>query len=248
MGVRLLAALAAPILISGCVHEVARFTPQGDQEAIYRDGNPAIVSRKAGSIVMAAPASRQFQVGQRPVYVIGVYNLGGAPMNFAMNGVAARQLKSGQVDRELKVYTYEQLVAEEKAKQFAAGVLLVLAAGINAASAANAGHYSGRATVHGPGGTRHVSYSGYSPTANAIAQARAGAQNEAMIGNAIQQGQFKLASLEQGVLKDNTMMPGEWYGGQLHFDAPYDGERKYRISIQVGPDVHEIDVAHESVS
>jgi hypothetical protein len=41
------------------------------------------------------------------------------------------------------------------------------------------------------------------------------------------------------VLKDNTLMPGEWYGGLLHFDAPVsDGERSYRILIEVGPDRH----------
>src|SRR5690606_10465148 len=134
MGVRVLAAVAAAMAASGCVHEVARFTPQAGQEAIYRDGNPAIVSRKPGSIVMIQPASRQFQVGQRPVYVVGIYNLGAAPLNFAMRGVAAQQLKGAEVDRELKVYTYGQLVAEEKAKQFIGAVLVGLAAGANAAA------------------------------------------------------------------------------------------------------------------
>jgi len=248
MGVRLSAAIAAAFLISGCVHEVARFTPQGDQQAIYRDGNPAIVSRKAGSIVMVQPASRQFQVGVRPVYVVGIYNLGAAPLNFAMRGVAAHQIRNGQVDRDLKVYTFEQLVAEEKARQFVVGLLTVVTVGANAAAAANSGHYTAHGTVYGRGGPRHVTVSGYSPTANAINQARAASQNEAMVGNVIEQGRHNLASLEQGVLKDNTMMPGEWYGGQLHIDPVLEGDRKFRISIQVGPDVHEIDVAHESVT
>lgn len=248
MVARFLAVIAAALFVSGCVHEVARFAPQAGQEAIYRDGNPAIISRKAGSIVLVQPASRQFQVGQRPVYVVGIYNLSNAPLNFTMRGVAAQQMRNGQIAQDLKIYTYEQLVAEERTRQVIGAILVGAAAGLNAAAAANSGHYSGRATVQGPYGTRHVTYSGYSPTANAINQARASAQNEVMIGNAIADGQHRLASLEQDVLKDNTLMPQEWYGGQLHFDPPLDGDRKFRLSIQVGGEIHEIDVAHESVT
>ena len=57
---------------------------------------------------------------------------------------------------------------------------------------------------------------GYSPTAAAIAQSNASAQNAEMISDVIERGQANLATLEHAVIKDNTVMPGEWYGGQLH--------------------------------
>jgi hypothetical protein len=44
-----------------------------------------------------------------------------------------------------------------------------------------------------------------------------------MIASTIQQGQLNLATLERAVIKDNTLMPGEWYGGQLHLQPPESG-------------------------
>ena len=69
----------------------------------------------------------------------------------------------------------------------------------------------------------------YSPTAAAIAQGNAAAQNDAMFAATIERGQQNMAQLEQAVIKDNTLMPGEWYGGQLHIfaaDEPSVGKSK----------------------
>lgn len=48
------------------------------------------------------------------------------------------------------------------------------------------------------------------------------------------------------MIKDNTLMPGEWYGGQLHLAPPTDqggGPKTYTIVITVGTERHVIDVA-----
>ena len=77
---------------------------------------------------------------------------------------------------------------------------------------------------------------GYSPTAAAIAQSNASAQNAEMISDVIERGQANLA---------NTVMPGEWYGGQLHIQ-PLAGDssmKNYTITVQVGSDRHEISIA-----
>jgi len=55
-----------------------------------------------------------------------------------------------------------------------------------------------------------------------------------------------VAVLELAVIKDNTMMPGEWYGGQLHITPPTDqggGPKTYTIVITVGTDRHVIDIS-----
>jgi hypothetical protein len=52
--------------------------------------------------------------------------------------------------------------------------------------------------------------------------------------------------LEQAVIKDNTLMSGEWYGGQLHIQPLIsEGEptKTYSITIRVGADRHEIQIA-----
>lgn len=241
-------ALAA--LVSSCASmETARFQARSGQEAMVRDGQPAIVSRKANSLVIVRPASRQFQAGRRPVYVVGMYNLTKAPLQYATSNTTVEQQIAGQGTQALRVYTYEELVAEERNRQVAQALIVGLAAGANAMSTANAGRYSGNATVYGARGPYNVSYSGYDPTAAAIAQSRVAAQNDAMIANTIETGQRNLAGLEQSVMKDNTLLPGEWYGGQLHFDPPSgDSGKSYTINIQLGRDLHQIEVAHVSAS
>jgi hypothetical protein len=48
-------------------------------------------------------------------------------------------------------------------------------------------------------------------------------------------------------MKDNTLMPGEVYGGQLHIDRPSsDGGKAYSITVYVGPDRHDLSVRQGS--
>ncbi len=85
----------------------------------------------------------------------------------------------------------------------------------------------------------------YSPTAAAVAQNNAAVQNDAMVAATVESGQRNMAVLEQSVIKDNTLMPGEWYGGQLHLAPPTDQadeQKSYTIVITVGSDRHVIDV------
>ena len=106
-----------------------------------------------------------------------------------------------------------------------------------AASQAGYGHYT---TPSGRTGTF------YSPTAASIAQGNAAAQNDAMIEATVENGQRNMVVLEQSVIKDNTVMPGEWYGGQLHLAPPTDqngNQKSYTITITVGADRHVIDIA-----
>ena len=86
----------------------------------------------------------------------------------------------------------------------------------------------------------------YSPTAAAIAQGNAAAQNDAMIAATVETGQRNMAVLEQSVIKDDTLLPGEWYGGQLHLAPPTDqggGPKIYTIVITVGPDRHVVEIS-----
>jgi hypothetical protein len=196
---------------------------------------------------MVRPASRQFKAGKRPVYVVAINNLSGAPLQFSVSNLWVGQLAGGKVVRALKVYTYEELVREEHNRQVVAAVVTGLAAGANAAAASQAGYYNANATVSGPrGGVSNVSIHGYDPTAAAIAQSNAAAQNDAMIASTIENGRRNLDVLEKAVIKDNTLFPGEWYGGQVQFDPLNDNVGKtIVISIQVGSDLHQIEVSHE---
>jgi hypothetical protein len=226
--------------LSGCVtagETVAFRASNPQQQAMMRDGQPALVSRQKNSLVLVRPAARQLQANGRPVFVVGINNLSKQPVDFVVSRVEAVQHVAGS-DFEMKIVTYEMLVQEEKTRQVAAAILTGVAAAGNAYSASQAGHGT-YTTPSGRTGTF------YSPTANAIAQNNAAIQNEAMISATVEAGQRNMAALEQSVIKDNTLMPGEWYGGQLHLAPPTDqggAAKSYTIVITVGTDRHVIDV------
>jgi hypothetical protein len=245
-------AIALAALCSGCAaNEVATFQARAGQDSIIRDGQPALVSRAPNSLVMVAPASRQFRAGSRPAFVVGIYNLGQAPLQFRVAEVLATQ-QVAQEMVQLKIFTYDELVQEEKNRQVAAAILTGLAVGVNAAAAANAGHYHSTSTVSTPQGLYQVHTTGYSPTANAIAQSNASAQNEALISATVERGQQNLAVLEKSVIKDDTIFPGEWYGGQLILQplvssSSSNGPKNYSIALLVGRDRHQIDITQSAV-
>ncbi len=226
--------------LGGCVTsgEIVQFRPSNpQQQALMRDGQPALVSRQKSSLVLVRPASRRLQRNGRPVFVVAINNLSKTPVDFRVGQVEAIQHVPGS-DYEMKVVTYEMLVEEEKSRQVAAAILTGLAAAGNAYGASQAGH-GNYTTAGGRTGTF------YDPTAAAIAQNNAAAQNETMIAATVEAGQRNMAVLEQSVIKDNTLMSGEWYGGQLHLAPPTDqsGEAKtYTIVITVGTDRHVIDI------
>ena len=90
-----------------------------------------------------------------------------------------------------------------------------------------------------------VHTTGYSPTAAAIAQSNATAQNAELVSATIERGQANMAMLERAVIKDNTLLPGEWYGGQLHITplVSQDGPKVYTVAVSVGSDTHEIEIS-----
>lgn len=245
---RVVVSLLAAALLSGCVtNEVVKFSATNpNQQSMVRDGRPALVSRQKNSIVLVSTANRNVQTNGRPVFVVGITNMSKQPIDFRVEQVEVVQNVGGQ-QVALAVITYEQLVQEEKTRQVAAAILTGVAAGANAYSASRAGYGNYSATTMSSSGrTYNTSGTFYSPTAAAIAQGNAAAQNDAMISSTIERGQQNMAMLEQAVIKDNTLLPGEWYGGQLHLSPPANpsqGPKTYSITLLVGGERHVIDVS-----
>ena len=234
-------AVALCATLGGCVtagETVAFKASNPQQQAMMRDGQPALVSHQKNSLVLVRPAARQLQANGRPVFVVGINNIGKQPTEFRVAQVEATQHVGGS-DFGMQIVTFEMLQQEEKNRQVARAVLAGVAGAANAYSASQAG-YGSYTTPSGRTGTF------YSPTANVIAQNNAAYQNEAMIAATVENGQRNMAVLEQSVIKDNTLIPGEWYGGQLHVAPPTDqggGAKTYTIVITVGTERHVIDVS-----
>jgi hypothetical protein len=248
---RIVVVLACALACAACTQEAVRFRAGPGQQAIVRDGRPAVISQKQNSLVMIRPALRQFPSGTRPVFVVGIRNLARTPLDFTVSNVTVTQTARAETV-PMKVFTYEDLVAEEQTRQVVAALLVGAAAGANTALAAQAGNRTTTTTGYGPTGSYSYQTTIYSPSAALSAHRRAMRQNQKFIDAAIKEGQNNLAALERKVIKDNTLMPGEWYGGALHVEAPTQaagasGPKRYVIALTVGPDRHEIEVLQESV-
>ena len=87
-----------------------------------RDGQPALVSRQKHSLVLVRPASRQLQANGRPVFVVGINNIGKQPTEFRVAQVEAIQHVGGS-DFGMQIVTFEMLQQEEKNRQVAAAIL-----------------------------------------------------------------------------------------------------------------------------
>jgi hypothetical protein len=195
---------------------------------------------------MIRPASRQVAAGDRPVFVVGIHNLTDRPIDFRLADVAVMQAV-GMAATPIKVLSYEDLVAEERTRQVMTAMLVGAAAGLNVAAATHAGYNYSTRTVSTASGVRTYHTTSYSSYRVRSAQNRAMRENAKLIDAAIADGQDTLARLERDVLKDNTLMPGEWYGGTLHLQPPTDAEsgpgpKTYSIAMMVGRDHHEIGV------
>ena len=244
------------LALAGCnTVQQYSFEPTSGQMVINRDGLQGIVSKKARSVVVVSNARRGPAVGYRRV-VVGIENLSNAPLNFNLSDVEIFETKDGQPTRPMTVVTYERLVNEEKTRQVIGALLLGAAAGANAYSASQAGYGTAYGTVntttYGRYGTynstSNVAVNYYDPGVNYMAQANAAAQNATMMQNARASAEQNLSALENGVIKSHTLMPREWYGGQLFFEVPTAmGEqadlRNFLIRIRVGGDVHQFSVA-----
>jgi hypothetical protein len=247
---RIVIALACALACSASMQETVRFQTKPSQQAIVRAGQPALVSEQKNSLVMIRSAMREFPNGARPVFVIGVHNLTKQPIDFRLRNIAVTQV-AGDTSLPMKVYSYEDLVAEERTAQVVSALLVGAAIGANTALASQASYRTKTTTVHSPTGSYSYRTSTYSPSRAAAAHNRAMRKNVGMIDAAIKDGHANLAALEREVIKDNTLMPGEWYGGLLHVAPPADasgtGPKRYAIALTVGADRHEIDVVQESV-
>jgi hypothetical protein len=247
---RLLIVVLCALGCSACMQETVRFAAKEEQQALVRDGQPALISTKKNSVVMIRPASRQFATGARPVFVVGIHNRSDAPLDFSLRNVHAAQIAGGSTVA-MKVFTYDELVTEERTRQVVEALLVGAVAGADVALAPQAGYRTHTTTVKSPGGSYSYRTVSYSPSAAMAAQRHAVRQDERVLVAAIKQGQKNLAKLEHDVLKDDTLLPGEWYGGTLHLQPLAEAEgssgpKTYSISLMVGPDEHQIDVIQDA--
>jgi hypothetical protein len=230
-----------------------------NQESLTRDGVPALVSKQK-YVVMLKPASAVIRSSGRPAFVVAVYNPTRKPTELHVAGISARQ-----ADTSVHVYSYEELIAEVQRKQRWATFAAALGGAARAMNAANAGYtrtsgiYSGQTygTYTGSlNGTYSASTTGvysaatYDSSRAYAAQQMANAQTAADFARIQANGQQALDELQNSILKDNTLLPGEWVGGVVVLDAPVEtnGTASYSVDVRIKDEIHTFAISQARVS
>lgn len=235
------------ILAPGCASHRVQLTAAPDQETIIRDGLPSLVSKKK-HIVMLRPNSTLLRGSSRPAFTLAVMNLGKKPENLFESSISASQSIDGK-SHVMKVFSYAELVREEETRQAIAALGVAFSGAARAYSAANAGYVSHTGSVYssGPYGSSYGTYHGtsYDPARAQLAQQAASAQTQFDMATVQAEGEKNLAALQNTILKDNTVMPGEWIGGTVVLDVPQSDAttKPYTITVNFAGEQHEFSVA-----
>jgi hypothetical protein len=231
-------------VLSGCgSSQKIMLAPAPGQQALVRDGSPALVSQKK-HLVMLRANDRLVKTGSRPAFTLVVRNLGDRAETLYETGITAGQVVAGK-QVAVRVYRYDELVNEEESRQAWAAFGTALSAAGRSMSAANSGYTTttGSVNAYGAGGTAYGTYSAttYDPLRAQLAQQAANAQTADDVAALRAEGEQNLNRLQQTMLKDNTVLPGEWYGGSIVV-APAgqadDGSSSYSIVVDFAGEQH----------
>ena len=242
-------------LIAGCASPI-KVAPVllANQEQIYRDGVPAVISRK-GLVVMAAPVAVIREGKEQPKFIVSVANTSQSRFDIDTSNFSASV--DGQT---IKIFTHDEVVSDIKSKQAWAAFAVAMGGALQAASAQrqasnsyNSGTYnsntSGNFNTYGSSNlygnynaTTVGTYSGwtYNPAAGQAAANAVNARTDSQLESLQQQGQAALGEASKNMLKQTTVAPGTSHGGQIvlaSFDVPESG-RTLELRVSVAGEEH----------
>lgn len=224
--IRSILVLVALCLLAACVPAYKiDVSASADQGLRFIDGRKIVVSEMPESTVVLVPPLGP--VEKRGEFGVIAFNYGSSELNFGTENISA----SAGDGTPVHVFSYIELLEEEKSRQKWAAVAAGLAAVGNSMQAANAGHstsygsYSG--STYGSYGSTPYSantfgsgyVTTYDPAKAQAAQAIANQENQAMFQN-MQQANAQNEARLQSILKTTTILPGSSHSGQTQFEVP----------------------------
>lgn len=241
-------AAAATFLLAGCAAQLDQMvlTAAPGQKEILRDGVPSLISEKR-HVVMLRPASQHQVRSGRPKLVVAVLNRGKEPVTVRVSDIRAadRVAKNAAI----RIYQHQELAAEVEAKKNAALTLAVIGGVAGALSASQAGYSHTTGSVYGAGYTGSYSSTTYSAAAAQYAADRNAAVTGSNIAAIQESGEVQLAQLQDTILKDHTVMPGEWHGGMIVLDPPMKSEKgaEYTVELSIDGETHAFEVGQREI-
>jgi hypothetical protein len=241
---RIITRVAIAMLIAGmqgCATygKVSGIASEG-QKSIFKDGRNSLLSIKQNTVAIA-PETETVTSGQRGDFIVAVNNGTSQNILFSTEDISASANINGQLTM-LKVFSYDELVAEEKKRQTWAAVAAALQGVSDSMNAANAGYshtygtYSGSA--YSNTGKSAYGYGSYSSTTYNYAAAQAArnaaeAKSEARFARLDAEGRENLRNLSSTILKKETIFPSAWHGGIVKVTLPKVAEQPQEIDLVV---------------
>lgn len=249
----ILIAVTVSIIFTGCATTQYSVTPVANtnSKTIYQGGQETLLSEKT-NVVALSPNSATLESGKRQSFTVAIQNRTGRDIVFSDEDIKASYKGiTGSPSLSLKVYSYDELVAEEKKRQAWMAVAAGLQAAGNSMSAASAGYsntygtYSG--STYSSYGNNYSTYGSYSATsynygAAQAAQNAATAQNDANFSRLAAEGKANLESLSATILKKQTVFTNQWFGGVIQIDMPrFEESGELKFEVKTGDETHEIE-------
>lgn len=255
------------LLATGCASERVTLEAAPGQNAFYRNGVPALVSAKS-HVVFLRPSSRLLRSGDRPAFTVAVKNLGNRPVTIFEQSVRAQALVAGRRS-PVRVIRSEELFAEERTRQGLRTFGTALAGVSRAMAAANSGYtytngsfntfttgsvnytnrYGSTYGKYSEDGRGTFSMQTYDSSRAQAAQRAASTETQYEMRQVAEEGERNLAMLESTLLSDNTVMPGEWYGGVIVLErlpAGNGAPKRCTVIVEFAGEEHAFEVAYGS--
>jgi hypothetical protein len=202
-------ACSTSLVLSGCAtHYLVDPVAAPNQEVRYDRGTPTTYSEQTNGAVQITPFGIDGRDG-RLVFGVAAYNKSQAPSNFGVEDV----YMTASGERQLHVFTSDELVREATSRANAATVavaILGLAAAISAADGATTTTRGRFWTRNGP--VRFVSRT-HDPGAAFVGAATAAIGTGLVIGSIRNDLDRTIAGISNEILETTTIDPDRSYGG-----------------------------------
>ena len=236
--------LLASFSIAACTSSPSiELMASGGQQSIVRDGSKVLISAKQNVIMIKVAQGIR---GDRPAFAILISNMTENRIDFDPLSIIASYRDDGGIFRKLRVYSYDELVAEERNRQALSAIVVGLAAVSNNMQAAQSGYSNSTGTFnaydnYGNRASGTYSSNSYDSYRAFNAQQLANAQSSQEFAQIRNQGEANLNQLQGTILKANTILPRESVGGMVVIDPPkFDktGNVLFQVSINVAGENH----------
>lgn len=225
------------VLLNGCA-SIVRVDPMAtaEQTTVFKNGTEAIVSKKR-YVVAIRSSVNMYTSDNFPAFVVSFHNISDKPVTFSTENISAFIAGTG-----LRVFSYEELVAEVESKRKWAVFSAALSGAAQSMSAAQEGNQFTQGTYNtsyygsrGYAGSGYGTYSGYTynPAAAARAQATVNAETRSNLENINASANSTISDLSRMILRKETVLPNEWHGGYIRIEQGPTPELSNTLSFRV---------------